>query len=127
MSPSTLTLRPWTADEQDLMIELVTKADGARPKWWATASERLAQPLVEHPQFSPEGSKITAPMAFTQSVADYIRCLHSRAAFSEEHLDEKLSREFDLAIADLLSRYAVGGMVTYNVQTRLDWGRPLPG
>jgi len=117
---------PWAVEEQAVMIDLVTKMEGARPKWWATASDVLRQPLVNHPQFSPAGSNITAPMAFTQSVADYIRCLHSRATFSEQHLGEKLSREFDLAITDMLSRYAIDGMVTYHVQTRLDWGRPLP-
>jgi SAM-dependent methyltransferase len=118
---------PWASEEQAIMIDLVTKIEGKRPKWWMSAKQRIDLPLVEHPQFSRIGSKITAPMEFTQPVADYLRCLHSRATFSEEHLGEELSREFDLAIADLLSRYAVNGMVTYQVQTRLDWGRPQDG
>lgn len=56
-----------------------------------------------------------------------IRCLHSRAAFSQQYLGEKFSGEFDSAIAHMLSRSAVNGVVTFQVQTRLDWGRPLPG
>jgi len=31
---------PWAAKEQDLMIDLVTKIEGARPKWWMSARER---------------------------------------------------------------------------------------
>jgi hypothetical protein len=117
---------PWVEEEQAIMIDLVTKIDGKRPNWWMSAKQRITLPLVEHPQFSRVGSKVTAPMKFNQSIADYLRCLHSRATFSEQHLGEELSREFDAAITDLLSRYAVNRMVTFDVQTRLEWGRPLP-
>ena len=118
---------PWAAEEQAIMIDLVTKLEGKRPGWWLSAKQRMGLPLIEHPQFSRVESKITSPMTFTQSIADYLHCLHSRATFSEAHLGEELSREFDSAITDLLSRYAVDGMVTYDVQTRLEWGRALPG
>jgi hypothetical protein len=117
---------PWAAEEQAIMIDLVTKIEGKHPSWWTTASERLTIPHTEHPQFARVGSKVTAPMKFRQSIADYLRCLHSRATFSEEHLGDDLSREFDAAITALLSPHAIDRMVNYDVQTRLEWGRPLP-
>jgi SAM-dependent methyltransferase len=118
---------PWDDEERDIAMDLATRIEGTRPKWWATAKDNLSRPLVDHRQFSPVGSKITAPMEFTQSVANYLRCLHSRASFSQEYLGEELSSEFDRAIAGLLSRYAVDDVIKYRVQSRLDWGRPLPG
>lgn len=116
---------PWAAEEQDLMIEVVTRIEGARPKWWSSATERLRIAHTDHPQFARIGTKITAPMRFEQSIADYIRGQHSRATWSEEHIGESLSREFDASMAALLSRYARDGMLTFEVQTRLEWGRPL--
>ena len=115
---------PWQEEEQALMIDIVTRAEGERPKWWATASQVLAIPHIEHPQFAPAGMKITAPMGFTQSIANYIRCQHSRATWSEEHLGDALAHEFDDRMAELLSRYATDGMLTYRVQTRIEWGCP---
>lgn len=118
---------PWDVEERDIAMELAIKIEGTRPKWWATARDNMRRPLVDHPQFSPVGSKVTAPVEFTQSVANYLRCLHSRASFSQKYLGEALSREFDLAMARVLARYAVNEALTYRVQTRLDWGRPLAG
>jgi len=118
--------QPWAEEEQALMIELVTKAEGARPKWWMTMEQRLSEPLVRHRQFALAGSKVTAPTTFNQSIADYLRCAHSRATWSEEHLGEEQTREFDLRMSELLSRYSTGGILTYEVRTRIDWGRPLP-
>jgi len=116
---------PWIAEEQAIMINLVTKIEGEHPKWWTSASERLHIPHAEHPQFVRAATKITAPMTFTQSIADYIRCQHSRSTWSEDHMGATLSREFDAVITDLLARYAIDGMISYNVQTRIEWGRPL--
>ncbi|HXN85196.1 MAG TPA: class I SAM-dependent methyltransferase [Candidatus Binataceae bacterium] len=118
--------QPWAREEQDLMIEMVTEADGVRPKWWATMEQRLSEPLIRHPQFALAGSRVTAPMEVNQSIADYLISLHSRAACSEQHLGEELAHDFDLKMSRLLSRYLVGGILTYQVKTRIDWGRPLP-
>ena len=116
---------PWAAKEQDLMIDLVTKIEGARPKWWMSARERMKLPLLEHEQFQRLGSKIAAPMQYAQSIADYLRCQHSRATWSETHMGEKLSREFDDAMTAMLTPHARSGMLTFDVQTRIEWGRPL--
>lgn len=118
---------PWAAEEQAIMIDAVTKIEGAPPKWWMTASQRLHIAHTDHPQFAPVGTVITAPMRFTQSIGDYLRCQHSRATWSEEHMGEDLVREFDAAMTAMLAPHARDGMLTYAVQTRLEWGRPLAG
>lgn len=116
---------PWKAEEQSVMIDLVTRIEGAHPRWWTTASERLHIPHLEHTQFARLGTRITTPMRFTQSIGDYLRSQHSRTTWSEDHMGAASSREFDAAIADLLAHYATNGMITYKVQTRIEWGRPL--
>jgi len=116
---------PWLAGEQEIMLDFVTKMEGARPKWWMSARDRMNHALLEHPHFDRIGSKITARMRFTQSIDDYLRCQHSRATWSEEHMGESLARKLDAAMTALLSSYSIDGMLTYSVQTRLEWGRPL--
>ena len=116
---------PWQTAEQAIMLDIVTKMEGAPPKWWATASARLHIPHTEHPQFKRVGVKVTAPMRFSQSIADYLRCQHSRATWSEEHMGEDRAREFDDAMIAMLTPHAHMGVLTYSVQTRLEWGRPL--
>jgi hypothetical protein len=116
---------PWAEEEQAIMIDVVTKMEGMRLTWWTSASQRLHIAHTDHPQFARAGWKITAPMQFSQSVEDYLRCQHSRATWSEEHMGESLARELDDRMTALLSRHAIDGMLTYFVQTRLEWGRPL--
>jgi SAM-dependent methyltransferase len=114
---------PWEREETEFMIEFVTVREGQRPKWWKTVRERFAEPVLVHPQFESFGHRITAPAAFSQSIDDYLRCQHSRATWSEDHLGEKASAEFDVAMTAILNRYARDGMLTFNVQTRIEWGR----
>jgi SAM-dependent methyltransferase len=114
---------PWEREETAFMIEFVAVRDGRRPNWWKTVSERFAEPVLVHPAFERLGHRITAPVSFSQSVADYLRCQHSRATWSEDHLGEKASAEFDAAITGMLSRHTRDGLLTFNVQTRIEWGR----
>jgi SAM-dependent methyltransferase len=122
---------PWEPAEAALTIAVTSKADGVSPAERATelktAAERLAAPLVNHPRFAIEGTRITAPASFSQSIADYLRCLHSRQSLSVDHIGAEISRELDAALTRVLSRYAVNGMLTFGVRTRIEWGRPLSG
>jgi SAM-dependent methyltransferase len=114
---------PWDREETEFMIDFVAALEGRRPKWWKTVRERLAEPVLVHPAFETLGYRITAPVAFSQSIADYVRCQHSRATWSEEVLGEKASAEFDAAMTALLTPHAREGMLTFAVQTRMEWGR----
>lgn len=113
---------PWERAETAFMIDFLAAHEGRPRGWWRTMRERLAEPLLVHPAFEPLGHRITAPVAFSQSIADYLRCQHSRATWSEDHLGEKASQEFDSAMIAILNRYARDGMLTFNVQTRIEWG-----
>jgi len=114
---------PWEREETDFMIDFLAARDGRRPNWWKTVRERFAEPVLVHPGFEQVGHRITAPVAFSQSIAEYLRCQHSRATWSEDHLGAKASAEFDAAMTTILSRYARDGMLTFDVQTRIEWGR----
>jgi SAM-dependent methyltransferase len=114
---------PWEAEETAFMIEFLAAREGRPRNWWKTMRERLTEPALEHPGFEPVGHRLTAPVAYTQSIADYLRCQHSRAAWSEDHLGEAASAEFDAALTAILQPHARNGMLTFNVQTRIGWGR----
>ena len=114
---------PWEREETEFMLDFLAARDGRRPSWWKTVRERFAEPVLVHPRFESLGHRITAPVAFSQSIADYLRCQHSRATWSEDHLGEKASAEFDAAMTAILNRYARDGTLTFNVQTRIEWGR----
>jgi SAM-dependent methyltransferase len=118
---------PWEREETAFMIDFVAKVDGERPRWWKTVSERFAEPVLAHPAFESLGHRITAPAAHSQSVGDYLRCQHSRATWSEAHLGESASAEFDTAMESILSPYARDGTLTFNIQTRIEWGRIQSG
>ena len=114
---------PWEREETEFMIDFLAALEGRRSNWWKTVRERFAEPVLVHPRFESLGHRITAPVSFSQSIAVYLRCQHSRAAWSEDHLGEKASAEFDAAMTEILSRHARDGILTFNVQTRIEWGR----
>jgi len=114
---------PWQRDETAFMIDFLAAREGRRPEWWKTVSERFAEPVLVHPMFESLGHRITAPVRYSQSIADYLRCQHSRASWSDDQLGEKAAAEFDAAMAAILSAHARDGMLTFNVQTRIEWGR----
>ena len=114
---------PWEREETAFKIDFLTLHDGRHPQWWKSMSERLAEPVLVHPMFESVGHRVTAPVAYSQSIADYLRCQHSRATWSENHLGEKASAEFDAALTTILNRYARDGLLTFDMQTRIEWGR----
>jgi SAM-dependent methyltransferase len=118
---------PWEHEETAFMIDFLEAREGRRPQWWKTVRERFALPVLAHPMFEPLGHRITSPAEYSQSIADYLRCQHSRATWSEDHLGEKASAEFDAAMTSILKRHARDGMLTFNVQTRIEWGKLIGG
>jgi len=114
---------PWEREETAFMIDFLEARGERRRGWWMTMRERLAAPVLAHPRFTSLGNRITAPVSFSQCIEDYLRCQHSRSTWSEDHLGEKASAEFDASMTAILNRYARDGMLTFNVQTRIEWGR----
>ncbi len=114
---------PWGQEEILFAVNFLQKIDGLRQRPWKPISDRIEESILVHPAFEPIGHKITAPIQISQSVEDYLRCQHSRATWSEDHLGAEASQEFDAGMTKLLSRYAVAGMLEFTVQTRIEWGR----
>jgi SAM-dependent methyltransferase len=108
-----------------VMRETLTRADGSPPAEWLTAGDRLERPMLEHARYEPRGVKITEPFPVEQSVADFLRCEHSRQSFSEDHLRPELCAFFDKAMREALEPYTVGGRLRYAIRTRIEWGRPI--
>jgi SAM-dependent methyltransferase len=97
------------------LIDHLDRADAVDP---FDAMLRVARSFL----FERRGYRITGPVSSSQSIADYLRCQHSRSAWSEDQLGAKASAEFDAEIT-ILNRYARNGVLTFDVQTRMDWGR----
>ncbi|MGH7781199.1 MAG: class I SAM-dependent methyltransferase [Candidatus Binataceae bacterium] len=114
---------PWEHNEISFEMSFLEKIDHRPQDRWRTIRERLEEPILVHPAFQPAGHKVTAPSQIVQSVEDYLRCQHSRASWSENHLGAEASREFDARMAELLNPHAVNGMLKFAVQTRIEWGR----
>lgn len=57
----------------------------------------------------------------SQRVEDFIMCQHSRATFAPARLGERI-QEFDCQLADVVEPHAVGGVLTYTIQSRVVWG-----
>jgi SAM-dependent methyltransferase len=115
---------PWETDEIRVMIDILTRAEGNFPTWWKDPNERGDTPLVDHARFEPFGRKTTAPLRVQQTVEDYLACLHSRQSFSPAHLGEALCTELDSRIREVLAPHADSGSVSFDVHTRIEWGRP---
>jgi SAM-dependent methyltransferase len=114
---------PWEGEATRFMIDFLEKIDGEPPKWWANTSQRLQQPILDHPAFECLATVISRPVRVEQSVEDFLRCEHSRATWSEDHLGEAGSAQFDEGLGRILKPFAADGILTFSVQTRVEWGR----
>jgi SAM-dependent methyltransferase len=116
---------PWDVEATRFMLHFLEKMDGERPQWWASASQRLRQPVLNHPAFECVGAVISEPVQVAQNITDFLACEHSRSTWSEDHLGEKASAQFDKGLRELLTPFATDDILTFSVQTRLEWGRIL--
>ena len=116
---------PWEEEAARFMLDFLENIEGERPKWWAHASQRLQQPILDHPAFECLGTVISRPVRVAQSVEEFLRCEHSRATWSEDHLGEAGSAQFDEGLGRILKPFATDGVLTFSAQTRIEWGRIL--
>jgi SAM-dependent methyltransferase len=117
---------PWHDAERELFAEFIERLQGKRPEFPATSRALLDRPLLDHPRFRRLGAKITAPHPVRQPVDDYLTCQHSRATWSVDFMGADMAAEFDARLRALLLPHARGGLLDYVVQTRVEWGIPLP-
>jgi SAM-dependent methyltransferase len=85
----------------------------------------LVSELVERECFELEVREDIEAPPFRQTVADYVACLHSRNGFSLDRMEAAAAAEFDAAVRDLVSPFAVEGYLELDVVTRLavGWAR----
>jgi hypothetical protein len=116
---------PWEGEAKRFMQDFLEKANGKRPQGWATASQRLRQPILNHPAFECVGAVISKPVQVAQNITEFLRCEHSRATWSEDHLGKEASAQFDKRLGELLTPFATDDILIFSVQTRVEWGRIL--
>jgi len=114
---------PWEGEATRFMLDFLEKIEGERRKSWVNAGQRLRRPILDHPAFECAGTVISAPVRVAQNITHFLRCEHSRATWSEEYLGEKASAQFDEGLTELLAPFATDGVLTFSVQTRVEWGR----
>ena len=86
----------------------------------------LIQELEQRGHLLPLGDKQTEPVHFSQSIRDYVGSFHSRESMSVEHMGEENAAVFDAEMTSILRDYAgEAGMLSFILQTRISWGRPL--
>jgi SAM-dependent methyltransferase len=66
----------------------------------------------------------TFAFEFEQSVEDFITAQHSTATFARATLGEEKAMEFDDDLRTTLAPYAETGVLRFEVQSNLVWGRP---
>lgn len=62
--------------------------------------------------------------SFEQPVRDFIACQHSRQSFTRARLGPEGSIRYDAELGALLARHARGGLLHFDVETSVVWGRP---
>lgn len=87
----------------------------------------LVSELEERNLFKKIGEKNTEPIAFKQSIDEYIESFHARNGFSREAMGEDSADRFDNEIRKLLSKYCNEGNVELEVKGEVIWGKPLNG
>lgn len=111
---------PWQADWQRFLTKWVMEVTGRpfeprRPD--AIAGDFRGHVAVTGREF------FTAP--FSQSVADFIKCQHSRDTWAYSKLGGRTAA-FDAELAELLAPHAVAGQLSYTVRTLVTWGSIVP-
>jgi len=110
---------PWADELLPLRVRYSTNQD--------YAPFALVPGLVERGFFEVLGTHRTTPVPFQQTRDDHVEWIHSRNGFSRSRMGVSAA-VFDAAYRDLLRRHGVIDELTFDVATRITWGRPrTPG
>ena len=109
---------PWHEAELSLIRKYSTNRD--------YEAIDLIQELVNRGHLYLIGDKRTTPVSFSQSLMDYVQSFHSRESMSKEHMGAENVRAFDAELSDILSDFADDeGFLSFQLETRVSWGKPL--
>ena len=84
----------------------------------------MIEELTQRHLFRTQGTMETEPVAFTQSVDDYIEHFHSMSSFSREHMGLEQASAFDREVRALIAPYVQDGLITRSVFALVTWGKP---
>ncbi len=84
----------------------------------------LIEELEQRWLFQRRGHQTTAPVPFTQSVADYMESFHARNGFSRDRMNPEAASAFDRHLGQLVRPHTSSGMVTLRVVGTVTWGTP---
>ena len=107
---------PWT-----LLHEIILRHRTNKDKW---QEYNMLEELERHGLFQKAGERITAPVAFRQSVNDYIESYHSRNGFSRERMSAEQAAAFDQEAREALLRTYSDEIIPLRVATSIVWGIP---
>lgn len=86
----------------------------------------LIQELVDRNHLLLAGDRRTVPVGFSQTVDDYVASFHSRESMTREHMGDSNVRAFDAGLSRILAGFTDDeGVIHFQLQTRVVWGRPL--
>jgi formate-dependent phosphoribosylglycinamide formyltransferase (GAR transformylase) len=80
--------------------------------------------LMTRRLFTVLGSRTTAPITHTQSIASYVESWHSRNGLSRDRMTLGAAEAFDRDTRALLAGYGYEESVTFNVVGSVTWGLP---
>lgn len=84
--------------------------------------------LTERGLFAQAGARATAPVSFTQPVAEYIEALHSFSSLARSVMSAADAAACDAELRAILAPYAdADGLLHLEAVAQIVWGRPLGG
>jgi hypothetical protein len=108
---------PWR-DDLVAVIRRHSRSPGHDPGF------SLPDALAADGCFRLAGHAETRPVSFRQAVADYVEQFHSTASLARELMPDEEAAAFDAAVTDLVTPWAVDGVLDLTVVARVAWGRP---
>lgn len=84
----------------------------------------LVAELTQRGLFLEAGRRSTEPVAFAQTLEDYVLSFHTRNGFSRERMTRQGAREFDEALARIVEPHLRDGRVHGRNRALVVWGRP---
>jgi SAM-dependent methyltransferase len=109
---------PWREAWFDTMTDWVARF-GAR--YYPTAFDKKGQ---AYQAWFDVGAEEHFIFEHRQSVESLIACEHSRATWTRARMGAPLAGAFDEDLRRILAPHVRQGLLTYQVRTRLVWGRP---
>ena len=104
---------PWAGDLQRLIVDYSTNRD--------FEPYDLVGELVTRGFLVVTGRTSLAAEAFSQTVDDYLRSIHSQNGFSLDRMTPESAGSFDAAVRALVAPYA-RPLLTRQIETRVTWG-----